>query len=126
MNMPGFSAETSLQRSGLAYNMAWGFDRLGNVVLPQTCDQTCLTDCEANCLSPGDCLDFPPQARAGCLAAVRRCLAACRNKCCPICTVTCGQCTGGSCNPYPNCGPVPLSGTQTCTDCHGVQSTRPC
>jgi hypothetical protein len=126
MTLPGFSAETSLQRTVLAYNMAWGFDQMGNVIWPQVCDQTCLDNCEANCPDPGDCSDLPPQLQARCRAAAAACLRACVRKCCPICTVTCGQCTGGSCNPYPNCGPVPLSGTQTCTDCHGVQSTRSC
>ena len=126
MNLPGFSAEASLQRIGLAYNMTWSFDQLGNAVWPQVCDQTCLDNCESNCPDPGDCSDLPPKLQAQCRAAALACIRACIRKCCPICTVTCGQCTGGSCNSYPGCGPVPLSGTQTCTDCHGVQSTRPC
>ena len=101
MNLPGFSAEASLQRIGLAYNMAWVFDEMGNVVRPQVCDQTCLDDCESNCLDPGDCSDLPPQSRGQCLAQVAACRRACIKRCCPpppptcTCTTT-RHCSDGS------------------------------
>jgi len=126
MNLPGFSAETSLRRMVLAYNVAWQFDELGNVVRPQTCDQACLDACNLTCPDPGDCPDDPPDLRAQCLKDVRVCRNQCRTQCCTICNVTCGPCTGGSCNAYPSCGPVPGSGTQTCTDCNGNISTQSC
>jgi len=46
--------------------------------------------------------------------------------CTPPCPTTCGTCTGGSCGPYPGCGPVAGSGTQTCIDCHGNKTMRSC
>jgi hypothetical protein len=126
MNLPGFSAEASLQRMVLAYGMAWKLDRLGNVVWPQqlNCDQNCLDTCLLPCPDAGDCPDGPPDLRAQCLAAARACSNACRKQCCTTCSVTCGPCTGGSCGSYPNCSPTP--GTQSCTDCNGVTSTRSC
>jgi len=127
MNLPGFSAEASLQWMALAYNTAWRFDDLGNVVPQQLqCDQSCLDACSLTCPDPGDCPDAPPYLRAQCLKDVRVCRNDCRTQCCTTCNVTCGPCTGGACNAYPNCGPVPGSGTQTCTDCNGNTSTQSC
>lgn len=127
MNLPGFSAEASLQGRPFAYCAAGRFDGLGRVVPQQsTCDQTCLDTCNLTCPDPGDCPDAPPDLRAQCLKDVRICRNDCRTQCCATCNVTCGPCTGGSCNAYPSCGPVPGSGTQTCTDCNGNSSTRPC
>lgn len=126
MNLPGFSAEASLPRMVLAYRAALRFDEVGNVVRPQTCDQTCLDACDLTCPDAGDCPDFPPDLRAQCLADARACRKACRTQCCTTCNVTCGPCTGGICNAYPNCGPVPGSGTQSCVDCNGNPSTQSC
>lgn len=128
MNLPGFSAEASIRRMVLAHNLVWEFDRLRNVVWPQqiNCDQTCLDACELPCPDAGDCPDGPPDLRNQCIRDVMACHSACRRQCCSTCTVTCGPCTGGSCSPYPNCGPVPSSGTQTCTDCHGATTTQSC
>jgi len=127
MNLPGFNAEGSLQTIAFAYNMDWRFNRGGNVVRPQqlNCDQNCLDTCLLPCPDAGDCPDGPPDLRAQCLAAARSCSNACRKQCCTTCSVTCGLCVGGSCGTtYPNCVPTP--GTQTCTDCNGITSTRSC
>jgi hypothetical protein len=131
MSLPGFGAEAALSRTLLVYNLAWKLDRWGSGVIPQQpqCDQTCIDACEISCPDAGDCPDSPPAPpalRAECLAGARACRNACRKQCCTTCTVTCGPCSGGTCNAYPNCGPVPMSGTQTCTDCNGNQTTRPC
>ena len=128
MNLPGFSAEASFQRTVVVYTARWRVDRWGNVVRPQQqqCDQNCLDACELPCPDAGDCPDFPPDLRAQCLADARACRKACRTQCCTTCRVTCGPCAGGTCNAYPNCGTVAGSGTQTCTDCNGNTSTQSC
>jgi hypothetical protein len=93
MNVPGFTAEASLgwtkvksQRSTVFGSSSattvlpmQGFTAAP--VAPWNCYQTCLTDCEANCLSPGDCIDFPGWSVLGCLNAAKRCAGDCRKQC---------------------------------------------
>ena len=89
MNMPGFTAETSVYRTSGQYQMTAGFDANGAIIRPQACDIACLADCTP------DCNEFIGQARA-------RCLKACRLECCtpppPQCTCTKTKCCQGNCS----------------------------
>lgn len=142
MNMPGLSAEAALYRSSGQYFMGTGWTASSGMHLglsqlaspailrtPIVCNGDCpppichfhcgpchkdaTGNCTRQCCSFGPGCDDPGCSAVDCPASA----------CCPI---TCGACTGGSCNPYPACGPIPNSGTQTCTDCHGNQTTKPC
>lgn len=134
MNIPGYSADVSIYRSTMNSdcqmepvqfsplrplpNGSGGYEPAGPP--PQGCWPKvgpCVKDPSGTCKDTGysrhhvyeDCSE--------------------KYTCCPAppCDVTWNSsCTGGQCNAYPNCGPVPGSGTQTGTDCHGNKTTRPC
>src|SRR6266851_7575893 len=141
MNSPVFNAEASLYKTSTHYCLAtwWastanfnlGLSQLG---LPEPspqigiiCDGACPPPCRVHC---GPCVKNPT-VPSGCARTcvttgndcpdpgtfTSECVA---GACCPT---TCTACTGGSCGTYPRCSPVPLSGTQTCTDCHGNATT---
>ena len=88
MNMPGYTAESSIYRTSGQYWMTAGIDASGAIIRPQACDLDCLNDCTP------DCDEFIGQARA-------RCLANCRRLCCPPppqCTCTKTKCCQGHCS----------------------------
>jgi hypothetical protein len=127
MKTPGFTADSALymkRRSYLAAS-AWSVTDAATNILPQLNEcqlqcqgdaqeiyEDCLTECKGEF-----CTEICEDRRASYIAT---CEAACGT------TSTCTPCTAGSCNAPPNCGRVPNSGTQTCTDSNGHQSTRPC
>ncbi len=113
MNMPGFTAETSLWETHWGYQSADNFVHTSNAVTLQACDPIC-TDL---CGDPSDCSDLPtPAQRAACVARVRRCLRGC-------CPPTCGPCTPGPCNP--DCSRQPSS--RVCRNTvTGGTFTEPC
>jgi hypothetical protein len=102
MNIPGFAADSSLYKSCQVYHSAGPMREFLNKVVPQQiCDAGCLDSCYFDCV--GACDD--PSNR-GCLS---QCRANCHKECCPPpCPTTCGPCS------------------QTCADCHGNVTTRPC
>jgi hypothetical protein len=144
MHMPSLNAEVSLYRSTGRYVLSggWAAASDGQLGLSQFGSPEILRTpivCNGNCPPPichfhcGPC-SKDPTVPTGCS---RQCCSfgpgcddsGCSTVDCPsgsCCPTTCGACTGGQCNAYPNCGPIPGSGTQTCTDCHGTQTSRPC
>src|SRR5262245_611721 len=126
--LPGFSAGSSLYKTTARYYAAAGTEGLG-VSVDFAQPAAPLPVPNGNGCKPhlGPCRIPDPTCPTRFSRLVCGVDCECDTFCCtPPCPVTCGSCTGGSCNPYPNCGPVPGSGTQTCVDCHGVQSTRSC
>ena len=68
MNMPGFTAESSVYRTSGHYQMTAGFDANGGVIRPQACDRDCMSECVEACD-----YDFPPgRMRAQCVLACPR------------------------------------------------------
>jgi hypothetical protein len=148
MTIPTFTAEASLYRSRTHYQLTggWsdgtgqmlGLQMLGLAQMPMASALRTPIICNGSCPPPhcqhhcGPCMPNA-QSSTGC---GRTCTTICPGEPpdtsvspCPTdaCNpVTCGPCTGGSCGPYPTCGPIAGSGTQTCTDSHGNTSTRPC
>lgn len=49
MNIPGFTAESSVYRTSGYYQMAADFDANGDVIRPQACDLSCLGECFSAC-----------------------------------------------------------------------------
>jgi hypothetical protein len=137
MKMPVFNAQASIYMTTVHYRLAWtGRRGFVNHVesaqllprplpLPDGLPNGGGCDCKPHI---GPCKVDPTNCpETGHSRTVLGCDCSIDVICCtPPCLTTCGPCTGGSCNPYPNCGPVPGSGTQTCTDCHGNVSTRAC
>jgi hypothetical protein len=124
MNMPGLSAEASLYKSTARYFLgsAWAGVAdshlgLSQLKVPFQCNGPCpppphchWTRCLPNPAQPGAC-----QRCLVCPDGTETC-----DTCvcpCPPGTTTCTTCTGGSCGTYPTC--TRISGTMTCTDCHG-------
>lgn len=105
MNMPGFTAESSVYRTSGHYQMAAGFDANGGVVQLQACDVDCLREC------PGGCGDLTGRQRA-------QCLTQCRNRCgCIPQSQVCGPC---QCDPR-------TGWSQQCCRPDGTNcSQRPC
>jgi len=129
MSFPGFTAGSSLYTTTRAYYTAAGRKGLRtNVDLAQLSLPQPLPNGNGGCKPHiGPCTVPDPSCPTGFSRLICDVDCNCDTSCCTKpCPVTCGPCTGGSCNPYPNCGPVPNSGTQTCTDCHGNQSKRIC
>ena len=135
MNTPTFTAEASIYRTSGYYSAAgmWaqGFGTHvdpSQLALPNTLPNGGGCACKPRigpCVKDSSCSSA--QDPVGHSRATVDCDCNYDTICCiPPCLVTCGPCTGGSCNPYPNCGPIAGSGTQTCTDCHGNKSTRSC
>ncbi len=148
MTLPTFSAEASLFRSRTHYWLSggWsggtadglGLQMLGLAQMPASPQPRTPIICNGNCPPPrciftcGTCVPNS-QVSTGC---ARTCtticvgeppvtsVSACAAEVCD--PVTCGPCTGGSCGTYPTCTPVAGSGRQTCTDAHGVVTTRSC
>src|SRR5262245_46525647 len=139
MNVPAFSAEASLYKTSTHYYLATAWASTADIRLavsqlglpgplphvgiicngscPPVChihcrpcalDPTSSTGCSRTCTATGPGCDDPGTFTSECPANSPGC-----------CPTTCTPCTGGSCGTYPQCSPVPLSGTQTCTDCHG-------
>jgi hypothetical protein len=115
MNVPGFTAESSLYRTSGRYQMTVGFALNGGVLRPQLCSLTCLGNCldnvcsgltgEAGTNCRRDCgrscgCNFPPPIDCG--ANLN-----CGNHCCP---------PGSSCCDHPGCCPA---GAHCCNDGHG-------
>jgi len=129
MTLPGFTAGSSLYMTTRAYYTAAGRKGLStNVDLAQFALPLPLPNGNGGCKPHLGALH---RARSELPDGFSRVICgvhcSCDTFCCTKpCPVTCGACTGGSCNPYPTCGPVPGSGTQHCTDCHGNPSTRKC
>jgi hypothetical protein len=71
MNLLGFTAEASLQRTHRRGRTLGLFEPSDRLIRPQQllqriCDSECLTDCYF------DCLDLPLRLRQGCLRGCRR------------------------------------------------------
>jgi hypothetical protein len=82
MNIPEFTAETSLYRTSNSYRSG----RLHHVSDNRVHLASCFSDCFSGCTP--DCSDLSGSARAACLRECRRdCLEGCS-------TVTCGPCVG--------------------------------
>jgi hypothetical protein len=128
MTFPGFTADSSIYRTSSSYYGARGKSSGMHVDSLQLAIPLPLPNGGGGCkphLGPCNIPDSTcPSGFSRLICGVDcECDTFCCTKPCPV---TCGPCTGGSCNAYPNCGPVPGSGTQNCTDCHGNPSTRPC
>jgi hypothetical protein len=127
MTLPGFTAGASLYTTTRAYYAAAGRTSLStNVDLAQLALP--LPNGNGGCKPHfGPCTVPDTSCPTGFSRVICGVDCSCDTFCCTKpCPVTCGACSGGLCNPYPNCGPVPGSGTQHCTDCHGNPSTRQC
>jgi len=124
---PGFTASASLYKTALHYYAAPGGGAFGTDVGPAQL-RLPLPNGGGGCKPHFGLCNIPdPTCSTGFSRLVCGVDCECDTVCCTKpCPVTCGPCTGGSCNPYPNCGPVPGSGTQQCTDCHGNKTTRAC
>jgi|SRR5271165_5282607 len=110
MVLPRFVAENSLYRATECYQPAIGAFDSGGVVVPATCSQN----------YTGPCINgVQTVCQKGSLPFKIPC-----HDVTPKCETTCGPCTEGSCGTYPICAPV--APTQTCTDCHGNQTTHAC
>ena len=66
MNMPGFTAESSVYRTSGHYRMITGFDANRNVITPQLCNLDCLGECLPSCDG------LAGRAHADCVAGCRR------------------------------------------------------
>lgn len=62
MNMPGFTAESSVYRTSGYHHSAGYFEVNSGVVLPQQCDLGCLGECLSACVEVGG----GPECRANC------------------------------------------------------------
>jgi|SRR5271166_3640148 hypothetical protein len=126
MSIPGYSAEASISRSTINYHITWAGD--GGPDFHVNPAQLPLPNGGGGCKPHfGPCSIPDPTCPSGFSRFVLTADCESDTFCCTKpCPVTCGACTGGSCNPYPNCGPISGSGTQSCTDCHGNKSTRSC
>jgi hypothetical protein len=110
MNIPGFSAETSIYKGVGRYYATGLLNRArptgGGIRLAQgTCvcmDQNC-NDCQTNCGDPSDCFGagLDPGEVQTCVNGIN----ACKNQCC-----------------LPSCSPC----TQTCQYPDGATRTQPC
>ncbi len=81
INMPGFTAESSVYRTSGHYQMTAGFDANGGVVQPQACDADCAREC-----GEGECGDLTGRQRL-------QCLRQCFNRCgCGPQPQVCGPC----------------------------------
>jgi hypothetical protein len=131
MNLPSYNAEASLYRSTVNYQSVCvggkgpGFGQEASWLVPQLPP---LPNGGGGCKPHfGPCTVPDSTCPTGFSRVICGTDCECDTFCCTKpCPVTCGPCTGGQCNAYPNCGPVPGSGTQNCTDCHGNPSTRSC
>lgn len=105
IKIPGFTAESSIYRTGIHYRTTSGFDASGGVVRPQACDLACLGECRESCSG------LTGREHAECIRA-------CRIECgCSPQPTVCGSC---QCNP--------LTGwSQRCCRPDGTNcSQRPC
>jgi hypothetical protein len=66
INMPGFTAESSVYRTSGLYQMTAAFDSNGGVIRPQACDVGCMEECV-----PG-CEDLIGRLRAQCIIGCSR------------------------------------------------------
>jgi hypothetical protein len=104
MAMQAFSAEMSIYKTSNQYRgpTNWPMAAGSRVVAQQICDSDCLDQCDFDCVTACD----DPSTMGVCLS---QCRANCKRECCPPpCPTSCGPCS------------------QTCTDCHGNATTRPC
>jgi len=124
MSLPGYSAEASIYNSSTRYRamVSWSAGPragIGPAAPPVINGGGCKPHL-------GPCTIVDSTCPSGKARIVLDANCDTDQVCCPpVCNVTCGQCTGGSCNPWPNCG-VASPGTKTCTDCHGNHSTVSC
>src|SRR5690242_8620184 len=72
MNMPGFTAESSVYRRSRFYQHTDDFSNITNNLIPQACDEQCFQDCIDGCVG------LPGQQGADCR---RRCPAHCCQPC---------------------------------------------
>jgi len=87
--MPGFTADSSLYRTGGYYHGTASLEVKNGVILPQQCSLSCLGECLSACTEVGG----GPQCRADCR---RGC--GCGG---PRCTCTRTRCCGGNCSTSP-------------------------
>ena len=66
MNMPGFTAESSVYRTSGHYRMITGFGANRNVITPQLCNLDCLGECLPSCNG------LAGRAHADCVTGCRR------------------------------------------------------
>jgi hypothetical protein len=129
MTSPGFTGDSSLYRTSSLYYAGAGSQNFGFMNPAQLIPSLPpLPNGNGGCKPHfGPCTIPDSTCTTGFSRVVCGVDCECDTVCCTKpCLTTCGTCTGGSCNPYPNCGPVANSGTQTCTDCHGIKTTRNC
>ena len=79
MNMPGFTAEASLCRTGGGYRMAGAYDQTAEGIRAAFVDQSCFNSCYNNC--NWGCFGSTGKARSACLLDCKRTEIDCRNEC---------------------------------------------
>jgi hypothetical protein len=76
MNMPGFTAASSLIQTNNSFYSTKDYALTDGYVYPAVCDSACYTDCHSFC-GP-DCSDLTGNAKGACL---RGCARDCRRDC---------------------------------------------
>jgi hypothetical protein len=76
MNMPGFTAASSLIQTTSSLYSTKHYALTDGAIYPASCDDACYTDCHSICTP--DCSDFIGNARGACL---RGCAKDCRKGC---------------------------------------------
>jgi hypothetical protein len=80
MAMPGFTAESALDRTAGIFRAVTRYVRSGVGLQPAIhCDPICLDDCLLDCT---DCYEVPPKYRAACESHCRAHNVGCRHICC--------------------------------------------
>jgi hypothetical protein len=128
MSLPGYSAEVSMYSSTHHYRSSWAFGRTAAGPARAHAAALPLPNGGPVCKPHiGPCNIPDPDCPKGMSRFILGSDCEGDTFCCtPPCPTTCGPCTGGSCGPYPTCGPIAGSGTKSCTDCHGIHSTQHC
>src|SRR5215467_9170354 len=120
MSLPGYSAEASIYQSTTHYHamMSWRAEARAGIGPAQLLAPPIINGggCKPHI---GPCTIVDPTCLSGKARVIQDTDCNIDQVCCPpICLTTCTLCSGGSCNPWPNCG-VANPGTKICTDCHG-------